>query len=129
MSEINQGMNITPEKQAERDELYVSCMSPLHPARAVIHARDATIKRLEAEVAEQCRLNGMGSEREAKLMAEVDELRIRVVAREPERAQTTKWIYPASFAEARDIVEKAEAKAAEWKEKYERMVLSQDKHY
>lgn len=31
-------------------------------------------ERLEAEVSEQCRLNGMGSEREARLMARVSEL-------------------------------------------------------
>jgi hypothetical protein len=30
----------------------------------------AELRRLHAEVQEQCRLNGMGSEREAKLMAE-----------------------------------------------------------
>lgn len=32
------------------------------------------IESLQAEVEEQCRLNGMGAEREARLMARVDEL-------------------------------------------------------
>lgn len=35
----------------------------------------AELRRLSAEVDEQCRLNGMGSEREAALMARVDRLR------------------------------------------------------
>ena len=35
----------------------------------------AELRRLHAEVEEQCRLNGMGQEREARLMAENEELR------------------------------------------------------
>jgi hypothetical protein len=38
----------------------------------VIAERNADIKKLEAELLEEARLNGMGSEREAKLMAERD---------------------------------------------------------
>lgn len=37
------------------------------------------IKQLENEVAEQCRLNGMGSEREARLMAQLAECRRKVL--------------------------------------------------
>lgn len=33
-----------------------------------------TIESLQTELVEQCRLNGMGSEREARLMARVEEL-------------------------------------------------------
>lgn len=38
------------------------------------------IAELEAEVEEQCRLHGMGSEREARLMARVAELEAALVA-------------------------------------------------
>ena len=45
-----------------------------HEAAVVIQRKVNTIERLQAEVMEQCRLNGMGSEREAALMGEVGRL-------------------------------------------------------
>jgi uncharacterized protein len=41
----------------------------------LVCAAAAELRRLHAEVQEQCRLNGMGSEREARLMAENEALR------------------------------------------------------
>lgn len=41
--------------------------TPLEAARMRVH-------ELEAELAEQCRINGMGSEREARLIARVEQL-------------------------------------------------------
>lgn len=46
----------------------------------------------EAEVLEQARLNGMGSEREAKLMAEVATLRHQLAAAEKDAAARTRWL-------------------------------------
>ncbi len=61
------------EQNGERDVDYCGhCYGPIGEARK---ASDARIAALEAEVAEQCRLNGMGSEREARLMAQLAEAR------------------------------------------------------
>jgi len=40
----------------------------------LLHRQAKTISELQTEVLEQCRLNGMGSEREAKLLSEVEKL-------------------------------------------------------
>jgi hypothetical protein len=45
------------------------------PSDITGHKAAAELRRLHAEVQEQCRLNGMGSEREARLMAENEALR------------------------------------------------------
>lgn len=41
----------------------------------LIREQASKIEELEAELEEQCRLNGMGSEREAKLLGEVERLK------------------------------------------------------
>jgi BMFP domain-containing protein YqiC len=43
----------------------------------------AKVEELEAEVQEQCRLTGMGAERELKLIAECDALRQQLIAWQP----------------------------------------------
>jgi hypothetical protein len=40
-----------------------------------LREKDAEIERLKKEVEEQCRLNGMGAQRELKLMTEIEELK------------------------------------------------------
>lgn len=55
----------------------------------VIYAKPAAVelRRLHAEVEEQCRLNAMGSEREAALMAQVDRLTAEVEALRQEHTE------------------------------------------
>ena len=48
----------------------------------VILQAAAELRRLHAEVEEQCRLNAMGQEREARLMAEVEQLKRQLKANE-----------------------------------------------
>ena len=43
------------------------------PQRAGVLVPEGELAALRAEVAEQCRLNGMGQEREARLMAQLQE--------------------------------------------------------
>jgi len=61
------------------------------PENWLWNRRPVTVSEGEAEVLEQCRLNGMGAEREARLMAEVQELRDKYATMEEARdAEATK---------------------------------------
>lgn len=66
----------------------------------------AELRRLHAEVLEQCRLNGMGSEREAKLMAENEALQQKLRSTEA-TLQRGREVWKASAeAWSRDVDEK-----------------------
>jgi len=62
-------------KQPEALRLADALEKDTWPTLEEQHKAAAELRRLVAEVEEQCRLNGMGSEREAKLMAENKALR------------------------------------------------------
>ena len=69
------GFNSHASKQAERikeleEKLYYSELAATSEANEV-DRRSERIKELEAEILEQCRINGMGAERELHLLAQV----------------------------------------------------------
>jgi hypothetical protein len=59
----------------------------------------AVIKRLEDEIAEQCRLNGMGAQREAALLGKVSRLEDRVRALEGALRQQLQLVHEITGAD------------------------------